>query len=498
MGKLLTNNLTLLLCLVVSVPAWSQEDVQSINDSTTVTHLDEGGKILKNENIEEYRRSSLYSTLISHNKANYADAIYDAFINMPMPDKFNNHNLDLRVFESSAAKAKKIPANKRGTPKDPNIKDINTFIKDNDIARNLVSMWMIDPEKAVFTYDKIADRAYYDASALAIENAQNTYGLKMLEDAGTDLINNTFMIVNDITFIDNGENSAKAASVFAGIGKFLESAGLSGAEDLGNMVAVGVNEIDGFKVNIITYLYRLHWSEELLNTVFTEWWFDENTPEEEAMKKLQGYLDTDIFHLDYIGSTYVTSQNLSSKSFSSKTKTEQMLTVCTRAIDKAIVQLQREYDEFKVNVPIYEVNDDGTVLVKIGLKEGVNSKSKYEVLMKDESDGVLKYKRVGMLKPVADKIWDNRFGALEEAEMLAAEEKAAADSLASNPAPTEEVVVAEDTAADAANTADAEITDESEEDENGNVYLEGTTFKITSGAGKIYPGMLIREVTIKN
>ena len=141
--------------------------------------------------------------------------------------------------------------------------------------------------------------------------------------------------------------------------------------------------------------------------------------------------------------------------------------------DKAIVELQREYDEFKVNVPVYSVNGDGTVDVKIGLKEGVNSRSVYEVLMKDVSSGVTQYKRVGLLKAIPGKIWDNRFGAMEEAIML------------------EQEGVAEDSTAD--NTAR-----QPEEDsvEAGNAFLDATTFQIMSGANEIVPGLLIREMKI--
>ena len=115
--------------------------------------------------------------------------------------------------------------------------------------------------------------------------------------------------------------------------------------------------------------------------------------------------------------------------------------------------------------------------MKIGLKEGVNENSRYEVLMPDMSSGVTRYKKVGMLKPVPGKIWDNRFGALEEAEMLKAD-RAEAEASGSE----EELAAVE-----AAEDADGE----------GDAYLTSTTFSIISGANAITTGLLIREVTIK-
>ena len=51
----------------------------------------------------------------------------------------------------------------------------------------------------------------------------------------------------------------------------------------------------------------------------------------------------------------------------------------------------------------------------IGMKEGVTEKSKYEVLeVVEMEDGSRKYNRVGVIAPVPNRIWDNRFMAEEE------------------------------------------------------------------------------------
>ena len=345
--------------------------------------------------------------------------------------------------------------------------------------------------------DLITERGYYDASWKSIEEADaNVRGRAMLADAGFDLIGKTFMIVNDITFIDHGENSAKAS---AGIKAGLSILGAIGSavtgdnsfqelgDSSGELIGTIANEIAGYKVNIISYLYRLDWNEEMLDRFLAEYWIDESNPDP---AKKAAFEASDLFTMSYVGYTMTSAQNVSSKSFSKKPLQEQFLKVCTRALDKAIVELQREYDEFKIKVPIYAVNDDGTVSVKIGLKEGVTEGSSYEVLMKDMSSGVVQYKRVGMLKPVAGKIWDNRFGALEEAEMLEADRKEAEAEAAGSGAGTEQgsEALAQATADEAAETAGLE---------EGNPYLDSSTFEIVSGAGNIMPGLLVREVKIK-
>jgi hypothetical protein len=78
------------------------------------------------------------------------------------------------------------------------------------------------------------------------------------------------------------------------------------------------------------------------------------------------------------------------------------------------------------------------------MKEDVNENAKYEVLeIITNDEGMTKYKRVGVIKPVADKIWDNRFMAVEEGA--------------------------------------------------NNATLGFTTFEKVSG-GDFYPGMLVREI----
>ncbi len=129
-------------------------------------------------------------------------------------------------------------------------------------------------------------------------------------------------------------------------------------------------------------------------------------------------------------------------------------------MDKSLVNLQREYEAFKVNVPIYRINDNGTVDVQIGLKEGVNKKSKYQVLMPElDENGTLSYREIGTIVPIEGKIWDNRFGALEEAEFRALENKAAKGEAA-----------------------------------EGNAYLDATTFKVVGAVdANKFVGCVVRE-----
>jgi len=411
--------------------------------------------------IQKYRRSSLYSVLIKHSAFPYGETIDSTFMSIPTPDKFNNHDVGPKSFESSANKMKKKGKDKVSV----NAKDIEAFIQANDIARQMVAKWFNrNPETGAFNLDLMQERGFYDAQQEDIEKAKaSVRNIQSLGDAGEELIGKTFLLVNDITFVDRGEKSKKAGGWLKFLGSVTSAVtGVSAAEDLGNLAGAAVNEIDGFKVNITSYLYRLDWNKEIAETFWNQYWIDEANPDE---AKRAAFDTSDLFKLTYVGETTTSAANLASKSLSQKPKTAQMLKVCTRAIDKSIVELQREYDEFKVNVPIRAIDPDKkTCEVAIGLKEGINEKSQFDVLMKtqDPETGAVSYEKVGKIQPVKGKIWDNRFGALEDAEAIA-----------------------------------NEGAKKSEEDGDGDASLTATTFKILDGANKIGVGYLVREVTIK-
>ncbi len=173
--------------------------------------------------------------------------------------------------------------------------------------------------------------------------------------------------------------------------------------------------------------------------------------------------NSDMFRLSYIGSHASNAGNVTVKGFTEATDAALISKVCVRALDRSIVELQRTYDEFKVNTPIHSIDENGDIYVQIGLKEGINERSSFEVLEQRETeDGRTEYHRVGVIQPVKGQIWDNRYMAAEEAAQM----------------------------------AEAGVTNTDEEAAEGNVNLTATRFKKSSG-GQFYPGLLVREMTIK-
>ena len=85
---------------------------------------------------------------------------------------------------------------------------------------------------------------------------------------------------------------------------------------------------------------------------------------------------------------------------------------CQRAIDENIASLQSAFEEFRIKTPLI---GNAPITAYIGMKEGVNEDSHFEVLETIENeDGTREYKRVGIIKPIKSLIWDNRYMAVEE------------------------------------------------------------------------------------
>ena len=445
----------ILACGVAS----AQEESQVAKGETIVTDAtgrSEDGK------MQKYRRSSLYSVLIAHSQFNYGDVIKETFVSIPTPDKFNSHDVAVKIFESSSEKMIKNPKKKE----ELNQSDIDNFMKEHDVARRMVAKWFNrNPETGMFDGSYIEECGFESASWADKAEAEATISGLDKGKIGEELVGKTFLLVNDIVFVDKGEKSAKVGAglkIFGALAGALT--GISAIEDAGNLAGDIANEVDGFTVKIVSYLSRLDWNEHISNTFYNDHWIYDDDTEEVKAQKRAAFDATDIFKLTYIGQTETQAGNLSSKSLSSKPKEEQMLKVCTRAIDKSIVELQREYDEFKVNVPIQSISaDKKTCTIPVGLKEGVNEKSVYKAIeyVQDEN-GNYTMKTIATLKPVKGQIWDNRFGAAEDAAAIASGEAKG-----------------------------------SEEDASGNVNLTATTFEITSGANNLMTGSLVREETIK-
>lgn len=369
------------------------------------------------EVTEDYNRSSLYTISIVNTGTTYGNTIVETMLQMQHPDRFNDHNLSLRVVQSA------------GDPKEFKAA-IDKFLIDNQIAKRMVSKWFNrDKSTGAFDMELIRQRGHYNATAEDVILANNTIrGTAMLADAGEQLIGNSFVIVNDISYVDKEEKSMITAAVFQGLSyaaSIAASTSSSAGSSVGNMVSgiasavqsvstIGeaiTKEIAGFTAIIHSYLYRLVWTDEVAGLFYKQYYYDSSAVDN--AKKLAYERDLTNFKLEYVGDYKAKSSKTVLKGLHNSS--EVFNKVLTRTIDENIVKLQEEFPVFHVCANIFKVTDDNKVHIHVGMKEGLKPSSKYEVLERIESeDCTLSYRRVAVLSPDPDLIWDNRCYAVEE------------------------------------------------------------------------------------
>ena len=117
-----------------------------------------------------------------------------------------------------------------------------------------------------------------------------------------------------------------------------------------------------------------------------------------------------IFHpkLEYLGLANSTASV--SMAFKKSIPEKELIKIAVvRSMDKAIARLQKKFDVFKTKTPIVSVDP---IAAKIGMKEGVKSGDKFEVLERkyDEKTGRDTFKKIAIIK-AGKEIWDNQYGA---------------------------------------------------------------------------------------
>lgn len=354
------------------------------------------------QDLGHYHRSSLYSIVLKHSneRQQYSTEIVDAFKKIPLPAEYNDLSLKHKVFPAPIIQ--KISKEYiEGISKDY----IGQMLNKNKIGGRLVAKWFNrDNQTGAFNMNLIKESGLYDANISDIKLAMNSVrGKAQLEDAGESLIAHTYVLVNDIRYVDD-----ELKKNLHGLGMILK--GLIpgvGIFTLGGDIGKNINMV-GFKVFVTSYLFRLDWTEEIAADFFTNLWMDENNLIPERKQEFDNKMGQ--YNLKYLGYTTVFSGETTYTGVNSEQ--DVFIKVCTRSIDKAISELQKSFDEFKVFTPLLS---SSPLTAYIGVKEGVEESSTYEVLEKQlDENGRTHYERVGIIKPVKGKIWNNLYLSVEE------------------------------------------------------------------------------------
>lgn len=385
--------------------------------------------------LQEYRRNSLGTMLVYHTEDEFSPQIIGAFESIPTPDKYDDHNIVIRLLNNDS-----IPGPKRksygliktvygklltaGEVKKNGLA-LEQYLNDNQAGSAMVAKWFNldlnaqDTTDLHFDMRLIQERGQYDASDLDVEHARLTErGVAAISDAGEELLNHSFLLVNDITYVtaEQKAEAAKAAmNVLGGIADALFG-GHAGRE-VANFAGDIADSFTGFTVRTHSYLFQLQWNDSVA-AVFYNDYYTERFDREKLMRFLT---NKDLFQVRYVAHEYEFDEKSTLKGQYDRRELIKM--VCTRSMDKNIASLQLQYEDFKVKTPILgdATNAKGKVIgyaAKIGMKEGITEKSSFQVIQRytDPNTNKTKYRYIATVKPVKGQIWDNRYNAVVEGD----------------------------------------------------------------------------------
>lgn len=404
----------------------------------------------ENEGGVKFRRNSL-CLLLATEKGENSEVIKEAFLQMAVPEKYDDFNVDVRFVELNndslnltdedyqqaiwaalpdsayyAAKASGEEAAKHGSLVGDMFTDVGAGIlgaltgglmnesgltnkdyvafatrelNNNDVARKLYDKWLVNDEGAL-TFDKVwkkgVESATIDEQAA---NAVSAAASGLNAELGTELIANTYVVMLRYRYIEKqvmldriNESAQSVIDLFGGnmIAKMSVQAAIKG-------IASGAAG-SGHIVATTAYLYKLRFDDEKLRSL---------------MDDKAAYDASDIFALQYVDKQTKWAW-VKEKQIKDKSDEEKIGIATIVATDAALAKLSRGKKGFFRNRAELLVGVDAkgkpTYSAKIGTREGVEKGDQYAVYERvlDEKTGVFKNKKVATLT-ATNQIWQNDF-----------------------------------------------------------------------------------------
>jgi len=288
-----------------------------------------------------------------------------------------------------------------------------------EVAKQLVMKWFNITEDGKYDLNTIAKLACYSATQMAAGEAVNTdmgAQLTLMQSLMEPTIANSYVSFSKLGFYANEPVAAFVKNIAIAVAE------LSG-NDMVILAGKAAAEVaylaskEGYSAYTTTLLYRLKWNNDIyqaLSAIMTmnpenSW---EGTIDMEAFKKMN-------FELEYMGADKCSSVVMINHENRGSNKAELTRQTVHKNINKQLVRLQNQYEEFKPMMPIVQI-DGKVMLADMGTKESVKENEAFDVLVGETNEkGIVKYRVIGTTKVLKGKdvIWDNE--AAEDAALAA-------------------------------------------------------------------------------
>ncbi len=379
---------------------------------------------------EKYRRASVFSIMLKTDGGALAaqmNKVAASFDTLPIPDRYNDHNLDFRIVSESDVKSIELSEQEK-TDSDEDAAKLLKYLQQKSVAGNMIAKWY-DYSKSKktdgqfagynFDFDLISERGLQSASQEDLAAARSTMaGTRSIMDAAaSDLIPKTFVVVNKFTYLNATDIIAQVTAEVPINNPMAAKAAQVAAAKMAEVMS-------GYFVAVKSYLFQLEWNPEL-QTKFESTYFVDNIDD----AKVAEFITSGDYKLKYLGKA----SKFAPAAIGLNSDNEDKLIgrATARSVDAAFASLQKDFEQFRPMAALHVI--DGKLAAYVGLKEGVKAGDKFDVfeLQFDSKTFAETYKKVGTIK--VDKktgVWDNRAGAGETIEGAATdkdEEGAGAD-----------------------------------------------------------------------
>ncbi|MGC8803634.1 MAG: hypothetical protein ACP5PS_07685, partial [Bacteroidales bacterium] len=354
----MNTKLFLLLIFTLTTGAAIGQDVQS----TRANNRD-------NNPGRRYMRPSL--TIIYLNRGgDLNDRMQVLFEKFPVPAKYNDHNVATRTIRLNEL---------NGNVSERQLKEFLT----NRVSREVVAKWFNRNEKGEFSMDLIADRGMYNATdAEVIKAKASERKMALLQDAGENLLDRSYILVYDIKKIMTAEEFDRSRGRIA--------------------------DEEGYYAWYDCYLFKLDWTDSVAAVFYNTLWNDASSFDParvEAFNKTNFpivFVDKVSTAFGYVSSTQY--KDHSRNILGSLTDDQLFARLFSKVVEEADTQLAQRNEDFKVKIPIFSTQP---ILAKVGLKEGLSVDKRFfvyefEINAKGEKVAV----RKGVVR-ATNKITDN-------------------------------------------------------------------------------------------
>ncbi len=321
---------------------------------------------------DSYSRNSATLILITHQDT-HDNALTGIFKSASLGDKFDYNPVADYTLKVDYPRIRPATSSQDGVAAEERKNKINKLLSTRNIGKEIIAFWFNrDAATSVMNMNRIHQRGEYSVDdADVIQSQSIKRGDAALQEAGSSLINNSFIIAFDYDKLDyqsdhDGYYWAGAATA---------------------------------------YVFQVDFTNEIQQEIYTNCWIEEGDDENTIIQKKAAF-DRLVIPVKYIAITSCT-ETQSQNDYSGKqiyTKDEAFNALVTKSWKSILFNLEKEVDQLKVRTSLYDTHP---IRAKIGKKEGLRAGSRYYAYeYRLDANNNISRKKTGVIR--AETVIDNR------------------------------------------------------------------------------------------